>query len=97
MSPLAQALYDYALDLEESDEGSGVTYLEGLRDKCLALVADGVVTTPTTGTVNGQTFSESVSVTPDKMLAEVGIALRYVKDARSPVNWTPAAFRDIPL
>jgi hypothetical protein len=97
MSPLAQALYDYALDLEEASEGTGVTYLEALRDKCLALVGDGAVTTPTSGTVNGQTFSEAVSVPADKMLAEVGIALRYVKDVRAPTNWTPAAFREIPL
>jgi hypothetical protein len=67
MSPLASALLSYAIELNLAAAGSGLAYIKALRDKALAMIANGNGQTFISSTVNGQTFTASVDITASSM------------------------------
>lgn len=76
---IAQALEEYAEELEEASEGTGVAYLVAIRDKCLAMLSKGEYSAFVNTTVNGQTFSAQVQIGANDMFNEVSSALRQLK------------------
>lgn len=95
MSALSQALQEYADELEFDTPGSGLTYLKTLRDNALAQIMNGEGASIISSTVNGQTFSQQINVSADKMFEETSAAIREFKDMF--VRFTGARFSNIPL
>lgn len=76
---LAQAFDEYADTLDETTMGSGLTYLESLRDKSLALLQNGELNTFVNTTANGQTFGSQVELPANTMFETVMEAIRIHK------------------
>lgn len=94
MSALVQALEEYADELEEAEEGSGLTYVTALRDAALAKITGGESKSLVSSTVNGQTFAVNVNVAADEMFSVCQEVLRGLKGKS--VKFTIPAFHGIP-
>jgi hypothetical protein len=88
------ALVDYAQELEEVSKNSGLEYLQGLREKCIAAIQNGSSLEYISSTVNGNTFNAQVVLSSADMFVAVQAAIRELRG--NAVKLTYATFSNIP-
>jgi hypothetical protein len=76
MTALAQAMVEYAEELDEVTPGSGLTYLKTVRAAALAKIAAGGGNEFIGSTVNGQTFSSQITLAANDMFEAMSEAIR---------------------
>jgi hypothetical protein len=94
MSALAQALEEYADELDETTPGSGLTYLKELRTAALAQISSGDDIAFVSTTVNNQSFNGEVKLPANELFSLVSEAIRNYKGQA--VKRTIPRFSDIP-
>jgi hypothetical protein len=92
---IADALTEYAFELEDANTGSGIAWLESLRQKAIvAINTNGALSTLISTSVNGQSFQREYQLTESELLIHVTQALRNVKGTQ--VKITYGHFSNIP-
>lgn len=85
---------DYANELEEAAEGSGLAWLKARRDEAVALITGKGSSTYIMTTIDGQSFTRSVELTALQMFSLLQQALRRFN--RNQVRITFSEFSEIP-
>lgn len=94
MTALAQALLDYAEELDEATPNSGKAFIEGMRDAALLKIQGGEAQTFMSASVNGQFFSAQTNVTAADMFTTCQETLKAYRGAL--VTMTHPIFSNIP-
>jgi hypothetical protein len=89
-----EAFVDYAQELEEETSGSGLAWLKAKRDEAAELITGTGSSSYISTTVDGQTFTRTVHLTPLQMFSVLQSAIRHFNGSPARIIWSE--FSDIP-